>query len=180
LGVEPEGRSLLRVIVCDTGPLLHLHEADALQVLASLGEVVIPPAVQQELGSMISGWKVEAEEWIRVVPLQENRVLEAANWLEAGLLDLGEAEALALTRQLDADWLLTDDAAARLVAEDQGREVHGSLGVVLGAAASGYLDAETATEALEKLVRSSLWLSHRVVAEARAALRKIFPSHPNG
>lgn len=56
---------------------------------------------------------------------------EAELWLEAGLLHAGEAEAIALARQIRADWLVTDGAAARLFAQTLGIEVHGSLGIVL-------------------------------------------------
>jgi predicted nucleic acid-binding protein len=46
----------------------------------------------------------------------------------------GEIEAILLARAVNADWLLTDDAGARLVAAFLGLEVHGSLGVILWAA----------------------------------------------
>ena len=89
-------------------------------------------------------------------------------------MDPGEAHALALALQISADWLLTDDAAARLVAQQHGVEVHGSLGVVLWAAAVGHLDRTEAETTLEALSRSSLWISARVLEEARGALRQIF------
>jgi len=76
--------------------------------------------------------------------------------LQAGLLDRGEAQALALAAQVKADWFLTDDAAARVVASQQGIEVHGSLGVVLWAAATGHLGRGEAEAALKALAGSSL------------------------
>ena len=36
-------------VVADTGPLLHLHEAGALQLLPSIAEVTIPSIVEREL-----------------------------------------------------------------------------------------------------------------------------------
>lgn len=90
------------------------------------------------------------------------------------LLDLGEAEALALARQLGADWFLTDDTAARVIATRFGIEVHGSLGVVLGAAATGRLGEQEARRCLDSLFRSSLWVSPRVRAEALTALDALF------
>ncbi|NTW38137.1 MAG: DNA-binding protein, partial [Syntrophobacteraceae bacterium] len=39
----------MRIVVCDTGPILHLHEAGALELLAKAGEVFVPPAVDREL-----------------------------------------------------------------------------------------------------------------------------------
>jgi len=90
------------------------------------------------------------------------------------LLHAGEAEAIALARQIRADWLVTDDAAARLFAQTLGIEVHGSLGIVLWAAATGRLNRPQAEAVLERLSRSSLWLSPRVLAEAKKALEKIY------
>ncbi|HHW39541.1 MAG TPA: DUF3368 domain-containing protein, partial [Syntrophomonadaceae bacterium] len=83
-------------------------------------------------------------------------------------------EAIALARQIRADWLVTDDAAARLFAQTLGIEVHGSLGIVLWAVATGRLNRPQAEAVLERLSRSSLWLSPRVLAEAKAALGKIY------
>jgi predicted nucleic acid-binding protein len=51
---------------------------------------------------------------------------QATRWLQVGLLDIGEAEAIALARQLNANWFLTDDAVARVLATSLGLEVHGS------------------------------------------------------
>ena len=100
-------------------------------------------------------------------------IKEAAKWQEAGLLDAGEAEAIALARQKKAEWLLTDDSTARLFGEALGLEVHGSLGVVLWSVAVGHLDRSGAEAALDRLAHSSLWISARVLAEARAALDEL-------
>jgi predicted nucleic acid-binding protein len=89
-------------------------------------------------------------------------------------LDAGEAEAIALAKQVAADWLLTDDAAARLFASALGVEVHGSLGILLWAAAAGHLDRIKAEAALSGLAASSLWISRRVLEEARSALQRVF------
>jgi len=94
--------------------------------------------------------------------------------VQAALLDAGEAQALALALQVEAEWLLTDDAAARLIAQQHGLEVHGSLGVVLWAAATGSLQQSEAVSAVEALSKSSLWISARILDEARIALRQIF------
>jgi predicted nucleic acid-binding protein len=92
------------------------------------------------------------------------------------LLNVGEAEAISLARQLGADWLLTDDAAARLLAQSLGLEVHGSLGVVLWAAAEGHISYLEGEEILNRLAASSLWVSASVILEAKEALRKICES----
>jgi len=106
--------------------------------------------------------------------LDTRHAAEAAAWLQAELLHAGEAEAIALARQIEADWLLTDDAAARLFASELGLEVHGSLGVILWAAAMRLLDRPAAEQALTQLAASSLWLSTRIQREAWAALEEIY------
>lgn len=165
----------MRRIVCDTGPLLHFWEADLLEILEAAGQVHIPPIVEKELERLAVGWPLRDRSWIEVHPLQADFNSNALKWQQSGLLDPGEAQAIALAEQLKSDWLLTDDLAARLVAKGRGLEVHGSLGIVLWAAGTGYLDLVTAQAALERLVGSSLWISPRVLAEARSALLAMFP-----
>lgn len=161
----------MRQVVSDTGPILHLQEAGALELLHLAGRVHIPPAVEAEVVRGDPSWK--PPEWLVVDTLAETAMSDAIAWQQAGFLDVGEAEALALARQLEADWLLTDDAAARLLAQALGVEVHGSLGVVLWAAAVGHLNPSGAKEVLERLARSSLWISQRVLAEAMDALDRL-------
>lgn len=92
----------------------------------------------------------------------------------AGPLHGGEAEALALALELKPDWFLTDDAAARLLAESLNVEVHGSIGVLLWAAAGRLVKKTEAERLLTGLENSSLWMSPKVRAESRSALAKIF------
>jgi predicted nucleic acid-binding protein len=167
---SPAKPELMR-LVCDTGPLLHLWEAELLFLLEAAGSVVIPPAVQAELRRAAPGWSDAG--WLSLRPLSPSQLEEASQWQGSGLLDPGEAEAIALAKDFKPDWLLTDDSAARLVAQSQGLEVHGSLGVVLWAAAGRQLDLSAAESALARLAGSSLWISSRVLSEARLALRQL-------
>jgi predicted nucleic acid-binding protein len=93
-----------------------------------------------------------------------------------GGLGLGEAEAILLARSARANWLLTDDAGARIVAATLGLEVHGSLGVVLWAAAGKQIQRLEALAALDGLAKSSLWISSDVLRDARRALDQLLPS----
>lgn len=158
------------LVVCDTGPLVHLHEAELTHLLRPVGRVTIPTGVAAETSRLVPSLQLD---WIETHPLAPDTAAEATGWEHAGILDCGEAQAIALARQLGSDWLLTDDAAARLIAQGLGLEVHGSLGVVLWAAAVGHLDRAGATTALDALARSSLWISARVLTEARAALDRL-------
>lgn len=177
----------MRKIVADTGPIFHLHEAGWEALLPQLGEIALPPAVAAELSALSStltkaDGECEAvetsllEQLIQgaTVPLPLEAKNEADGWLEAGLIHRGEAEALALARHVHADWFLTDDAAARLLASQLGLETHGSLGVVLWAAATGRIDRSEGQRALNDLANTSLWISKRVLNEATAALDELY------
>jgi predicted nucleic acid-binding protein len=157
------------VIVCDTGPLLHLSEAGLIGLLQQAGDVHIPPKVQTELERYLPDWK--PAEWLDISHLEGEHVGDAQSWVRAEQLDPGEAEAVGLALQLKADWLLTDDAQARQFAETLGLEVHGSIGLLLWAVAWGHLsNRKKAYESLDALANSSLWVSERVLREARKAI----------
>jgi predicted nucleic acid-binding protein len=164
----------LRVVVCDTGPILHLKEAEALELLEKTGEVLVPPAVNRELETRISNWSNDRPSWVQIAQLPDEASRQAERWGTIGGLGLGEAEAIALARSIQADWLLTDDTSARVVGSLLGLEAHGSLGVILWGAANRYLERGKALSILERLARSSLWISPRILADARQALEQLF------
>jgi predicted nucleic acid-binding protein len=125
------------------------------------------------MGNYEAAWHVHKPTWLQVTQLDSAPALEARAWQQAGLLHYGEAQAIALARQMRADWLLTDDAAARLLAQSLGLEVHGTLGLVLWAAAMCHLSRAQAESALDNLERSSLWVSPSVLLAAKAALEQM-------
>ena len=172
MGFEAKRVGGMRRVVSNTGPMLHLSEARVLNLLTLTGEIHIPTGVEREVVYHIPAWRTPA--WMAVDTLVEPYATEAIAWQQAGLLHAGEAETIALARQWEADWLLTDDAAARLVARELRLEVHGSLGIVLWAAATGHLNRAEAESALERLAQSSLWISARILSEARSALESLF------
>jgi predicted nucleic acid-binding protein len=165
----------MKRLVTDTGPVLHLHEAGALRLLPLIGEIFLPPLVAAELRSLVPALP---SKWAKVQTLSVTSQRHALEWQRAGLLHGGEAEALALTFELKPDWFLTDDAAARLLAESLNVEAHGSIGMVLWVAASRLVKESAAKSFLADLEKSSLWMSPKVRAEARSALERIFTSSP--
>lgn len=107
-------------VVADTGPLLHLHNAEALQIFPRFAEVTIPCIVERELSRHHLFSKPT---WLYTHPLSRSAKAKSVAWQEAGLVDEGEADALALALESTCDWFLTDDAAARLLGESLGLEV---------------------------------------------------------
>jgi predicted nucleic acid-binding protein len=164
----------MTVIVADTGPLVHLHEAQALHLLPLAGDILVTPQVLTEWKSLSRALRPDPiPDWIKTGVPSVAALQQAEGWLKAGLLHAGEAESLALAIERSADWLLTDDAAARLLATSLGVETHGSLGVILWAAAQRHISRADADHALDRLEQSTLWLSARVRAQARQALERL-------
>ena len=158
------------VAVADTGPLLHLHEAGAFDLLPKIATVSIPRLVEQELRALLA---TEIPDWIQIRGLSHVAVARSDSWQQAGLIHPAEADALTLAMEISSDWFLTDEAAARLLAESSGVEVHGSLGIVLYAASVRIIAPSRAREMLNALSRSSLWISNRVYRKAMEALEEI-------
>lgn len=170
----------MNLVVSDTGPLLHLFQAGAADLLAQWGSVHVTPHVWRELHRHAPGFSVQGVPvWLHQCQISPTASQQAAQWVQARVLDAGEAEALAYAREIQADMFLTDDTAARTLSESLGIQARGSLGVVLFAAASGHLDQTTAQKVLNDLeARSTLWMSGKVRRMAREALAKMFGTQP--
>jgi predicted nucleic acid-binding protein len=118
------------IVVSDTSSisaLLRIGHADLLQRL--YGEVLIPEAVRDEL-----------LDFFPTVPefLHCRQVSDAGevNRL-CGELDLGEAEAIALAREMRADVLLIDELDGRGIATHEGIPIIGLMGVLATAKNEG-------------------------------------------
>ena len=160
-----------RIVVCDTGPLLHLSEANAIYLLQLTGEVIIPPIVAKEFKQNAPDLKLP--DWIQIKSLDEPYGKKALEWSKQ--VDAGEAAAIALTLQEQAEWLLSDDAKARQFAESLGLEVHGSVGLLLWCVATRHIGGrDSASRLLDALADSSLWISDRVLRQARQAIDTFF------
>jgi len=164
---------MTRIIVCDTGPLLHLSEAGAIHLLSLAGKVLIPPVVAVEFEANTQGWNPPL--WVKSVVLGKAVRQKAVQWVNTKQIDMGEAQAIGLALQEQADWFLTDDTKARQFAESLGLEVHGSIAILLWSVGAGLIrEKTTALQLLDNLANSSLWISDRVFQEALAAIDSLF------
>jgi predicted nucleic acid-binding protein len=164
----------MKLIVSNTGPILHLREAKLLNLLQKADHVYIPQKVDDELIKLDSRWKKDRPLWIEIEPLKSNEAKDAEYLFLSGLLDLGEAEAIILAKRLQPNWFLTDETEARILDSSLGIEVHGSLGVVLWSASVGHLNYKESKEALDRLSTTSLWISKNILSEAQKAIEIIF------
>jgi hypothetical protein len=151
-------------VVSNTTPIIALSVIGRLTLLRELyTEVLIPPAVNSEImagGARRAGAaELRHASWIRTVPLQDPR---RADLLVD--LDRGEAEAIALAMELDADLLLIDERLARRYAVRAGLTITGSLGVLLKAKERGLVSE--IHPLIQELRRNKIRLSEDVVQQA--------------
>lgn len=119
------------IIVSDTTAITNLFQIGKIEILRQLyGQIIIPLSVKNEL-DVIPNQKLflERTDWIRVEALNnqslKNELLE--------ILDLGEAEAIALTIEKNADFLIIDEKMGREIAKDYNISIIGMLGILIEA-----------------------------------------------
>ena len=134
------------IVVSDTSPITHLIQIGELDLLTKVfGDIVIPVGVHTELLRM----HPELPKWIRVEAVKNLAVAHSFR----NIVDAGEAEAIQLAKELNADRILIDDYQARLLAERQGLRIVGLIGVVLIAKSNGIIPLAKPT--LERLRKES-------------------------
>jgi len=129
--------SPVSTVVCDAGPLIHLDELGCLDLLSDFAHVLIPDVVWQEVAYHRPNALQSLSASLTRVTVSLSEEVGFLALAQALALHLGEQAALALMLQHPEALLLTDDAAARLAAEQLGRRAHGTLGVLLRAIRRG-------------------------------------------
>jgi predicted nucleic acid-binding protein len=152
-----------RLIISNTTPIINFAEIDRLDLLRSvMGEVVIPPAVADEVRAKSSPFSKAAKavnEGCFEINPPKDRLLVGA--LSAGIHP-GEAECLALAMEEPGSLLLFDDLDARAAAAANGCRFIGTIGI-LSIAKSMSLVAEIAPLLSELKSKARFWVSDRLV-----------------
>lgn len=131
------------IVVSDTSPITNLAAIGQLDLLRQLySTIIIPVAVYNEMvavGKSVPGAiEVRTFSWI-----QTQTAADAQSVIEIQRnqdnIDLGEAEAIILALELNADLLLMDERRGRTLAIQYGLNVTGLLGVLLQAKRNGFI-----------------------------------------
>jgi predicted nucleic acid-binding protein len=122
------------IVVSDASPIIALSLIGQLNLLKELyHEVEVPEAVYHEitqLGDDQTGvQEILRANWISVRPINNNVLVNAL----LGELDQGEAEAIVLATEIDAELLLIDERRGRKAATRLGLNVIGVLGILIEA-----------------------------------------------
>jgi predicted nucleic acid-binding protein len=124
------------IVVSDTTALTTLIKSGLEHVLPGLfGEVRIPRAVAQELRQ----FHPVLPTWCQIESAKESRVLDSLRIA----VDAGEAEAIALALDLQADFVLLDDKKGRRQAEALGLTCLALPAVMVAAKRQGLISSVT-------------------------------------
>jgi uncharacterized protein len=128
------------IIVSDTSPINNLAAINYLHLLHQLYEkVVIPEAVFRELTDpnfpVPGAVEVQTFNWIQTCTVRDLSLVEALS----NELDIGEAEAIALAVEIQADQVLMDERRGRLVASKLKLNYTGILGILVEAKNKGLI-----------------------------------------
>ena len=151
------------IVVSNTTPLIGLASIQRFQLLEQLfGEIHIPQAVYDE--AVVAGREeggarreVLAATWIKTLSVKDRLAVE----MLLGELDLGEAEAIVLAREIGADWVLMDEKKGRRKLAQLGMPKIGTLGILLKAKQVGLLS--TIQPEIVRLRRLGFSISQSVV-----------------
>ncbi|MBI4023346.1 MAG: DUF3368 domain-containing protein [Verrucomicrobia bacterium] len=154
------------IVVSDTTAITSLLKIQRPDLLRSLfSEIIIPDAVARELARRHPALPA----FIQVRYVREQAAVTAL----MGRLDPGEAEAITLAKETEADALLIDDREGRVIAEAMGIRCLGLAGAMLLARQLGLISSLT-----EILTELELRANFRLAENIRTRLLDLADESP--
>lgn len=128
------------IIVSDTSPINNLAAINQLNLLRQLySTVIIPAAVYRELTDpnfpVAGATEVQTLDWLQTRQITNLAMLETLSQD----FDPGEAEAIILALEIEADQVLIDERRGRLIAERLKLNYTGILGILIEAKRRGLI-----------------------------------------
>lgn len=152
----------MMIVVSDTSPFNYLVQIGHVDLLPSLYKrVVTAPAVIEELlhvrgRETVRTWAQQPPDWLDI--RSPRSVAPSLG------KDRGEAAAIALAIELHADTVLMDDLGGRILAQQHGLHVQGTLAVLVRGGEKGLIDFRKAFDAL---LRTNFRISPAIVEQIR-------------
>lgn len=149
-------------IVSNTTPIISLLKIGKLPILKDLyKEIFIPQEVFNEIEAGRNKEFYEdlsSLDWVKIENIQNKKSL--AFFLD---LDKGEAEAIVLATEIEAELIILDETLGRFHAKHAGLKVTGTVGILLKAKQLGYI-TELKPLLLE-LRAKNVWLSDSFIEQ---------------
>lgn len=151
------------IVIVDSGPLIALSKVDLLFILREIfKEVYIPVGVRTEVvdkgRGMPGAEEVRQAGWIKVKEVKDILACEALKHE----LGKGEAEAIILAKELNADILIIDDKIPRDIAKSMGLKITGTLALI-NEALQRKIIAGSFLKIIEEMRRKHVWISDELI-----------------
>ena len=139
------------IVISDSTPLIHFGTIERLDLLQAMyGQVFITGAIYREVVTegvalgKTDAFLIEKEigSWIKIVNPKDDPGEICSRYR----IHIGEAEAILLARELDADLILINERDGRRAAKKTGIEVKGTIGVISDCIRKRFLTVEAAVE----------------------------------
>lgn len=142
-----------KIVISDTSTLIIFHKIEHLNLLEKVyGELITTPEIAKEFGE-------ELPKWIKIQFVSDRKYQE---FLETQV-DVGEASAIALAKELDDTLLLLDDLKARKLAIRLNLKITGTLGIIHKAKQMAII--EKVKPLIDLLLKTDFRISDKIIDE---------------
>ncbi len=148
------------IVISNTSPIFYFASVEKLSLLKDLySKIYIPIAVWEEIPSNLRNEISDKKtEWLIIQNPEKNDFKEAAISL-FHILGRGESYAIALSLELNADYLLINDQEAKIKAEEMGIKTKWITEVLLDAAEKKIIkNFQEFQKIFEKMIENGLWI----------------------
>ncbi|HLO46728.1 MAG TPA: DUF3368 domain-containing protein [Leadbetterella sp.] len=141
------------IVISDTSCLILFQKINHLEILLKVYQTVITtPQIAAEFNETLPSW-------IKIVSVKDQKYLDFLSTQ----VDIGEASAIALAKELDDPLVILDEQKGRKLAKKLGLKVTGSLGVIHKAKELGVIAA--IKPILDKIAETNFRISDKILAE---------------
>ena len=142
-----------KIVISDTSSLILFHKIGELDLIRKVYDnITTTEEVAEEFLEQLP-------EWIKIESVKDKKYQE---FLETQV-DLGEASAIALAKEMDNPLLLLDDLKARKLAKKLNLKFTGTLGVINKAKQIGVIDK--VKPLIDKLLSTNFRISENIINE---------------
>lgn len=149
-------------VVSNTTPIISLLKLKCLDLLRQLyTQLYIPVAVYNEVeAGKAKDFYTDLSkiDWIKIIEIQNKQAVKY--FLD---LDSGEAEAIVLATELNADLIILDEKLGRFHAKHADLKVTGTIGILLKAKSVGLI--QELKPLLNELTDKGVWISDKLKSQ---------------
>lgn len=149
-------------VVSNTTPIVSLLKLNKLDLLHHLyNQIYIPTAVYKEVEAgkdKVYYQNLSKIDWINIIDIDDKQAVKY--FLD---LDSGEAEAIVLATELNADLILMDEKLGRHYAKHAELKITGTIGILIKAKSNGFIDE--LKPLIEELMHKGVWIKDNLKSE---------------